>query len=177
MTKYIAFLRGINLGKRQIKMAELKTVFEDLGFADVRTLLASGNVVFAAKEAKPETLRGKIEKGIKSKFGFDVHVILRSESEIGALVASDPFKGVKMEKNTRLYVTFLSEPTKSKVQVPYKSEDGDYVIRNLTKDHIESVLTLMGSTDAMDILTKEFGKDITTRNWNTVLKIWQAMEE
>lgn len=173
MTKYVALLRGINLGKRQIKMAELKILFEELGFTDVRTLLASGNVVFAAKDAKPEALGSKIEAAIKEKFGFDVPVILRSEKEIGALVASNPFKGVKVTPQTRLYITFLSEPPKAKLKAPYK--DGDFTLRAIT-NHLVSVLGPQTvSPDVMDFLGKQFGKDITTRNWNTVMKIAKAM--
>lgn len=175
MTKYVALLRGINLGKRQIKMAELKIVFEDLDLSEVTTLLASGNVVFEAGKTKPETLRSIIETAIEDQFGFDVPVILRSDGEIAALVASDPFKGVKVSPKTRLYITFLATPSKSKLKTPYK--DGDFTIREVTKGHVVSVLGLgTASPDVMDFLGREFGKDITTRNWNTVLKIAKVME-
>lgn len=174
MPKYVALLRGINLGKRQIKMAELKTVFEGLDFSEVSTLLASGNVVFAARETTA-TLRTRIEAAIQEKYGFTVPVILRSEEEIRALVAGDPFKGVKAEKGTRLYITFLGGAPTSKLKAPYK--EGDFSLRQITKGHVASVLgPKTASPDIMDFLGKEFGKDITTRNWNTVLKIVKAME-
>jgi uncharacterized protein (DUF1697 family) len=177
MTRYVALLRGINLGKRQIKMAELKALFERQGYKDVKTLLASGNVIFTTKNGDAKTLRGKIEKAIKGEFGFDVPVILRSENEIAVLVKDNPFKSVKVTPKTRLYVTFLSEPSKSKLKAPYKSMGGEFVIQAITKGHVASVLgPTVGSPDVMDFLSKEFGSNITTRNWNTVMKIHAAME-
>lgn len=176
MTKYVALLRGINLGKRQIKMAELKALFERQGYKDVKTLLASGNAVLTAKDGKVKALQGKIENAIKVEFGFDVPVVLRSEKEIAALVKGDPFKGVKITPQTRLYITFLSESTKSKLKTPFKSMGGEFVISEITNGHVVSILgPKVSSPDVMDFLGKEFGKEITTRNWNTVTKIAKAM--
>jgi uncharacterized protein (DUF1697 family) len=175
MSKYVALLRGINLGKRQIKMAELKALFESEGYQGVSTLLASGNVVFSAAETKSEKLRSKIEKAIKEKFGFEVPVILRSEKEIHALIESDPFKGVRVGSQTRFFITFLGEPPKSG-SITMKTKEGDEVIRSMSNQDVVSVLVNMRTPDAMDTLKKEFGKNITTRNWNTVLKIHKALE-
>jgi len=177
MAKYVALLRGINLGKRQIKMAELRQIFEAEGYQDVRTLLASGNVVFTAKETNATKLRGKIEALIRKEFGFDVPVVLRSQKEIQALIKSDPFKAEKVTPQTRFYVTFLSEPSKSNLKTPYKSMDSEFAIREISDGHVVSVLgPKVGSPDVMDFLGKEFGSNITTRNWNTVKKIHAAMD-
>lgn len=173
MTRYVALLRGINLGKRQIKMDALRRTFEQQGYTDVKTLLASGNVVFAAEEASAETVRAKIETTIKEGFGFDVHVILRSAKEIQALVDSEPFKGVKVTPETRLYITFLSKPPKAAT----KALAGKHGIRAVAKTHVVSGLSGTDkTTDHMDLLVKEFGANITTRNWNTVMKIHAALQ-
>jgi uncharacterized protein (DUF1697 family) len=177
VARYAALLRGINVGGRTIKMEPLRKTLERAGFEDVKTLLASGNLVFNA-HGSPSALLAKIEGGIKKDFGMDVHVILRSKRQIEDLIKSDPFKGVKVTPKTRLYITFLSKPAKSKVRIPYKSLDGSYKIIDLNKGGIASVLTLTadaGTVDAMEILEKEFGKDITTRNWNTIQKVAKAM--
>jgi uncharacterized protein (DUF1697 family) len=163
-------LRGINLGKRQIKMAELKALFESEGYRSVGTLLASGNVVFSTNERNVENLRVNIENAIKEKFGFEVPVILRSEKEISALIKSDPFKGVKTNQQTRFFITFLGESPKSKTKT-MRNKEGDEIIREINKQDVVSVLVKMRTLDAMDTLKKEFGKNITTRNWNTVVKI------
>lgn len=173
MPTYVALLRGINLGKRQIKMAELRALLESQGYKDVRTLLASGNVVLNAKERDAASLRAKLEKAIKAKFGFDVPVLLRSEKEIVALVKANPFKGVKPDKNTRFYVTFLSTNSSIKASKEHK----DHGIHAINKEYVASVLRAdTGTPDHMDYLVKLFGANITTRNWNTVLKIHAAMQ-
>ena len=76
MTRYAAFLRGVNLGKRTVKSAELKAAFEAMGFENVKTLLASGNVLFDAKASK--SLRAKIEAGLEKQFSFKVPIVLRT---------------------------------------------------------------------------------------------------
>jgi uncharacterized protein (DUF1697 family) len=173
MSKYAAFLRGINLGKRQIKMAELKSTLERMGLESVQTILASGNVIFTSS-GNSDKLKREIESEIKRKFGFDVQVLLRTEKEMTALVKNDPFKGVKLTPQTRLYITFLSESPKSKLKVPYK--EGDFTLQEISKTHLVSILgPKTSSPDVMDFLGKEFGKEITTRNWNTIIKIHKAM--
>lgn len=174
-------MRGINVGyrgRRAIKMDALRKAFEDWGYENVKTLLASGNVVFETQETDPKSLRAKIEGGLQKVFGMEISVILRSAKEISALVKASPFKGVKAKPETQLYITFLSERSKSKLKIPYKSPAGDFKILDVTKGHIASVLDLSrgGTVGAMSVLDKEFEATMTTRNWNTVLKVAKAME-
>src|SRR5579864_4267617 len=70
MVKYAAFLRGINIGGRRVKMTALQKAFESLGFTDVKTYIASGNVVFAARVQSGAALRTKIEQKLRTQFGF-----------------------------------------------------------------------------------------------------------
>ena len=84
MTRHAAFLRGVNLGRRTVKSAELKAAFEAMGLADVKTLLASGNVLFDAPSARG--LKAKIEAGLKAAFGFEVGTVLRSLDELEAAI-------------------------------------------------------------------------------------------
>ncbi len=173
MAKFAALLRGINLGKRTVKMDALRKLLESDGFTNVKTLLASGNVVFASKQSDPAKLRSRLEKIIEEEFGFPVSVLLRNDKEIAALVKADPFKGVKVDKDTRLYVTFLSNSTVIKTDKKHK-ENG---IHAISRDYVASVLVIgAGTPDHMDYLVKQFGANITTRNWNTVLKIHNALQ-
>lgn len=174
MTNYIAFLRGINVGgHKKVPMAELKQMFEKMGFKNVKTFLASGNVVFGTEKENVKTLAEKIASNVEKAFGFLVHIIVRTVSDIEKMLQSEPFRDVKVTSQTRLYVTFLSEKPKSKLEIPYSSPDQSFRILNVTNGVIFSVvdLTKTGTLDAMDFLEKEFGKNITTRNWNTVIKI------
>ncbi len=171
MIKYLAFLRGINVGgKKKVPMSDLKNTFELLGFTNVRTLLNSGNVVFEGSKTDSSTLETELNKA----FGFDISVILRTADEIKKLINSDPFKGITITPDTRLYVTFLKEKSKSNLKIPYVSPDKNFKILKVTDGEVISVLTLspaFQTTEAMGALEKEFGKKITTRNWSTVIKI------
>jgi uncharacterized protein (DUF1697 family) len=176
---YVAFLRGINVGgNRTIPMADLKKCFESLGFQNVKTVLNSGNVIFEAEESVILKLKKNIENELKNTFQKEVSVILCTKHDINELVQREPFKYVTVTPETRLYVTFLSndpaETPKSILKIPYESPEKDFRILSVTDKEIVSVLTLSpqkNTTDIMKILEKEFGKNITTRNWNTVMRI------
>ena len=149
-------------------------MLEKMGYANVKTLLASGNVVFETQKSSIPALIAAIETQFEKTFGFTSSIILRPLEEIRKLIASDPFKGITVTPQTRLYVTFLLEKPKSTLKIPYVSESKDFKILRVTDHEICSVLTISDNTnsiDSMNILEKEFGKRITTRNWNTVLKL------
>src|SRR3954469_10568119 len=110
--KHVAFLRGINLGKRRVNNTQLQAVFESLGFEEVKVLIASGNVVFSAAEGDEATLTREIEAALEAGLGFKVDTMLRSADELQAMLASTPFEGIEVTKQTRLYVTLLAEQTK-----------------------------------------------------------------
>jgi uncharacterized protein (DUF1697 family) len=171
--KFVAFLRGINVGGHQvIKMDGLKKTFETMGFENVKTLLASGNVLFETSE-KESTLSQKIEDTLQKQYGYFIAVIVRSNPELQALVDADPFHNIPVTKETRLYVTFLYEKNTSKLSVPYETQDGNFKILHATDKEVCSVLIVTpdrGTPALMSILEKEYCKNITTRNWNTVKK-------
>jgi uncharacterized protein (DUF1697 family) len=174
MAKYVAFLRGINVGgNKKVPMAKLKSILEEFGFQNVRTLLASGNVTFEFKKVSLPSLTKKISATLEDAFGFTIPAIVRDAKEIEEIVNDDPFKDINVTKDTRLYVTFLTDEPKSKLRIPYSSPDKTFQILNIREKAIFSVVDLSkaGTTEAMAILEKEFGKNITTRNWNTIVKI------
>ncbi len=175
MMKYVLLLRGINVGGNKIvPMADLKKMLEKSGYRNVKTLLASGNVLLEAEEKKAEQLAEAIGKKFEKTFGFDSHMIVRTTKQIEELVQSEPFKAISVTPDTRLYVTFLSGKPGSTLTIPYTSPDGGFRILRVFEHEVCSVLTLSpkaNTVKAMDILEKEFGKNITTRNWNTVMKL------
>jgi uncharacterized protein (DUF1697 family) len=109
MERYVAFLRGMNLGNRRIKNPELKAEFEQLGFEDVATFRASGNVIFvAAKREARARLTERIEAGLLEGLGYDVPVYLRSAEEVTGIAAMAPFpKKVVSVSKGKLQVTML----------------------------------------------------------------------
>lgn len=114
MERYVAFLRGMNLGNRRIKNPELQAEFEQLGFAEIATFRASGNVVFAVarREARAK-LTARIEAGLLDGLGYDVPVYLRSAAEVSAIAAAEPFPAKDLAASKgKLQVTMLRrEPT------------------------------------------------------------------
>ena len=171
--RYVAFLRGINVGKRRVKNDALGKVIDDLGFENTKVLIASGNVLFDADRQAESTLTKKVEAALEQALGFDVSVMLRSVPELQAMLDRDPFEGIEVTKQTRLYVTLLAEKTKSAMKLPYASEDDRFRILSRSDREVYSVLTVeegARTVDLMAILEKEYGKGATTRNWNTIQK-------
>lgn len=115
MKKYVAFLRGINVGGKSVKMGRLKEVLESIGFKNVKTLLNSGNVLFEASVNDTEALARMINDALSNAFGFVINIVLRTDEQIRSLIDSMPFKSVKATPDTRLYVTFISEEYKHSV--------------------------------------------------------------
>ena len=98
MARLVGLLRGINLGaKRRIAMADLRALLTELGYEDVRTVLASGNIIFTGPKAKA---REKLETAIAERFGFQVDVVLRTMAELHAVVA-DETRSAKRSITTR----------------------------------------------------------------------------
>lgn len=174
MTPYAAFLLGINVGgHRRVPMAELKKVLEREGFERVKTFLASGNVLLEA-EGAAAAVAARLECIIREAFGFEVGVIVRSVKDLRALADRQPFKRVKVTPATRRYVTFLASKSSPSIAIPYASPDKSLRILEVTPTEVISVLTVgdgKGTVDAMKIFANEFGKKITTRNWNTIEKM------
>jgi len=108
MSRFVAFLRGINLGKRRVSMTDLKRAFEDAKFRNVATFIASGNVLFDSPAKDRKKLEATIEKLLETKFGFPVDTFVRTLDEVAAAAAARPFPASEMtrEANT-IHVGFL----------------------------------------------------------------------
>lgn len=109
MERYVAFLRGINLGGRRIKNDDLRVPFEELGLNDVATFRASGNVVFSADGEGESRLAKRIETGLGEALGYEVPVFLRSAGEVRAIAAHEPFEAGVVEASAgKLQVSMLA---------------------------------------------------------------------
>jgi hypothetical protein len=164
MAEYVAFLRGINVSGKQIKMDALRKAFESLGFQNVKTALASGNVLFESGEKDKARLAKTIRKKLADEFGQDKPVMLRTIGEIRGMVDSDPFKGIEVTPQTRLYVTFLEKSSLGGLPIPYESPEGDFKILSASGGALFSVLELSpsrGTVDLMSVIEKEYGSDVT----------------
>ncbi len=162
------------IGHRPVKMDAVHNVFEQLGYQNVKTLGASGNVLFETSEGNQSALVKHIEEKLEQAFGSSIRVVVRTLSELQTLVESDPFEGIPGTRYTKLLITFLSERPKNTVTIPYTSPANDYKIVRVLHKEICSVALLSPtrqSTGLLSFLEKEFGRDITTRNWSTITRL------
>ena len=122
MIKYIAFLRAINVGgKNLIKMDELKKRFETMGFNNVRTYIQSGNVIFQSFTSDQYVLAKKIENLLQKNLSSVVLVFLRTVEELNAIVKFDPYQKQKFKLETKLFITFIKDGLKQKLKLPFLS--------------------------------------------------------
>jgi len=154
-------------------MAALKKAFEAMGFKDVRTVLASGNVIFEAPGKDPR-LDLAISRGLEKALGFPVKVVLRTVKELRAIVGSEPFKGAPSGPDVRLYVTFLAGKTPAGSHPRPTSPPKGVRLLAVRPGEIFSAVTLSadaGTPELMAYVERYFGGEGTTRNWATVLKL------
>ena len=111
MPRYVALLRAINVGGRTVKMDRLRALFEEIGFRNVETLIASGNVLFDSAARSVAPIEQKIEAHLFKKLGYDVETFVRTPAELAAVCALQLFSdSVEHSKATALYVGFVKAP-------------------------------------------------------------------
>lgn len=173
MSKYIAFLRAINVGGHTVKMDHLRDIFESLGFSNVETFIASGNVIFETKSKDAPALERKIEKRLKDLLGFDAAAFIRSDSELAGIADYQPFPTPQMESAAALNVAFLHETLDEKAKrslMALKSDIDDF------HTHGREVYWLCrkkqsDSKFSNAVLEKILSRKSTLRGLNTVRKM------
>ncbi len=175
MPVYISLLRGINVGGNKIiKMADLKKLYESLGFSQITTLLQSGNVVFSSDAAPMPELAQKIEAAIVAAYGFDSKIILRTPEQWHTVIAQHPFSAEQMQDPSKVLVVFLQA-------MPNDAAHVNGVIASYAGNE---QITLRGDTlyvyypDGMGkskldntFIEKKLKLIGTARNWNTIQKL------
>lgn len=107
-TRHVALLRGVNVNGITVKSAELKALFVELGFDAVRTVLASGNVLFDTDERDADALRARIEQALRDRFGYDAWIVLLTQKQVADMAAAYPFERIDEERHP--YLVFGSDP-------------------------------------------------------------------
>lgn len=173
MDRYVAFLRGMNLGKRRIKNEELRAEFEALGFEDVATFRASGNVIFAAGRSGEAALVKKIEKGLGDALGYEVTTFLRSLDQLAAIAAQEPFTAKQVEASKgKLQVQLLAKKPAAaacKKVLALASEEDRLAIEGRELFWLPSAGTLESDLD-LKAIDKALGKG-TMRTKGTIDQI------
>lgn len=167
--RWVGLLRAVNVGKRQVPMARLRSVCEELGHTEVETLLQSGNVVFTAAKADPAA----IEEALAAEFGFDVPVIVRTGAQLQKVIDANPFsKQAKADPKT-VHVAFASGPVKKGLLADVDTER--YAPDEFAPGKAEVYLHYPNGSGrsklTLQVFEKPLGLDLTARNWNTVLKL------
>jgi len=120
MPRYVAFLRGINLGKRRVAMPRLAKIFEELGHTQVKTFIASGNILFDSGTRNASTIEAKASEHLESSLGYEVEVFVRTAAEIREIARAKHFPEDGKDKNT-IHVRFFHESLPAEIRKKFES--------------------------------------------------------
>jgi uncharacterized protein (DUF1697 family) len=173
MPRYIAFLRAINVGGHVVKMDRLRALFEEMGFDEVSTFIASGNVIFESPETDEAKLERQVEAYLEKALGYAVGTYIRSTAELTRIAESTPFGEIDLAKPATIYVNFLgSEPSKEAREKlrALRTETDDFEVEG--REMYWLCRTLMSeSTITGPMIAKALGMPGTSRNMTTVRKM------
>ncbi len=174
MIRYIALLRAINVGGHTVKMDHLRKLFESLGFSNVETFIASGNVIFDAPARNTRDMEERIEEQLRESLGYAVATFIRTPCELAAIAQYQPFPAPELEATgNALYIAFLPTPPSDEAQrtlMASRTRTDDFGIYGremywLCRTRISD------STFSGARLEKMLGMPTTMRNLTTVRKL------
>ncbi len=181
MKKYIALLRGINIGGRnKILMKDLKDLFIDLGYQNVITYIQSGNVIFESDVTTSTIdLSIAIKKGIQKAFDLDIPTLVITKNELTHAANNNPFYTSEIDI-TKLHVTFLKQKPNTTLvseinSKTYKTDDIFEIKEKFVFLHCEKKYSQSKYSNAF--FEKQLHVDATTRNWRTVSKLLELVNE
>lgn len=176
--KYIALLRGINVGGHVVKMERLRELFEELGVTNVGSYITSGNIFFTTDIDDRAALSAAIEQHLSQTLGFAVPVFLRTSSELEAIVNGDPFKNIEPTEDNRFCVVFTRQSLDTNLPLPMPStkHDMDLVA---TRPYEAFVVwhIINGRPPSGAFAVGVLPIDTTTRFFHTLGKILQASKK
>jgi uncharacterized protein (DUF1697 family) len=152
------------------KMPALKEAFEAAGFTDVKTVLGSGNVVFSARSSSEEALQQKAEAAMQERLGKAFLTIVRPIAQLREILATDPYSRFKVSPKAKRIVTFLRGRPTAKIKLPVEM-DGARILAMKGGEIFSAYLPNPKGPVFMSLIEKTFGTDLTTRTWDTVVKV------
>jgi uncharacterized protein (DUF1697 family) len=171
--RYVAFIRGINVGGVVLKMADLRRILEYIGFSGVRTYIQSGNAVFESDEENKRKMEAEIGQEIKNELRREVAVIVKTVDELRRIVQSHPLEDSGDEGN--LYVTVLShEPAAGDVEILMETMND--VDRHVVENKVVYSYYGQGygnSKRSNNFIEKILKVSATTRNWSSMRKLYE----
>ncbi len=179
MNKYLALLRGINVGGNNIiKMVDLKACFEKMGFSDVSTFIQSGNVLFSSEETDLPKLTEKVEKTLSKQFSYQSTVVVVSFAELKETVKKAPKGFGTSPDNYRYDVIFLKAPLTGKEAIKeIKAREGiDEVTAGKNVIYFSRTMENVTKSYVSKIVALPIYKQMTIRNWNSTSKLLKLMD-
>ena len=174
MNRYVALLRGINVGgKNIIKMDDLKTCFKEMGFVNIATYIQSGNVLFDSNETNQFQLTQQIEKGLSESFNYNSKIVLLSQQELIQLIKTAPKDFGVYPDEYRYDVIFLKAPlTSEEALSKIKMKEGvDFVTSGNGVLYFSRLSSMSGQSQMTKMIGTAIYKEMTIRNWNTTTKL------
>ena len=168
MPRYAAFLRAVS--PMNAKMSDLRAAFEDAGFTDVKTVASSGNVVFTAPKSSEASLQRKAEAAMERRLGNAFLTIVRSVDDLRKMLASNPYERFRLPRDAKRIVTFLRDMPSEKLDLPIERDGASILVQSETEIFSAYRPTPKGPV-FMTLIEKTFGKEVTTRTWDMVMKV------
>jgi uncharacterized protein (DUF1697 family) len=168
MKRYAAFVRGVM--PTNVKMAELAKAFEAAGFAEVRTVLSSGNVVFSAPAAPEAALERRAEAAMKERLGAAFFPIVRPVDALQRMLAADPYAAFRLAPRAKRVVTFLRRRPRAAPKLPVEL-DGARILCMRGNAVFSAYVPGRRGPVFMTLIERTFGKEVTTRTWETVARV------
>ncbi len=174
---HVALFRGINVGRaKRVAMADLRSLFEGLGFGEVRTLLNSGNVIFSARDGTAKDAATRVEEALANVLGVSSRVTVLSAAELAGVVAANPLLGVA-DDPSRLLIAVLNDPADRARLEPLLEQDWTPDVLGLG-GRVAYVWCAGGILESRlaKAIERELRDRATTRNWATVLKLHALLQ-
>lgn len=173
MARYVALLRGINVGgNKMVAMADLRAALTKAGFSNVQTLLQSGNVVLDTAASSSAKLESRLEAEVEKRLSVKTEFHVRSAAEFAAVIDANPFTAEAARNPSGFLVTFFKTPLdKAQVKAAQAAITGP---ERLHADGCHLYMVFpdgIGRSKATVVVGKTFGPTGTARNWNTVQKL------
>lgn len=166
--RYAALLRGVS--PVNARMPELAAAFEAAGFTEVRTVLSSGNVLFSAPRSSEAVLVKKAEAAMARRLGKPFPTLVREVAALQALLEDDPWAALGVPGGAKRVVTFLRAPPASPPRLPI-AQDGAHLLALRGRELLSAYLPGPKGPVFMQLIEKAFGKEVTTRTWDTVARL------
>jgi uncharacterized protein (DUF1697 family) len=177
--KFVAFLRGINVGGNNIiKMTDLKKAIEKCGFSEVSTFIQSGNVIFASDEKNMNEILNKLGDSLLGYFNYNSRIIVKNYDQLNKIVSEVPDDWDKRD-DLRCYIAFIGEPlTAQDVRRETELKDGvDFIKEGKGVLYMSTLLSGLTRSRLTKLITSKMYRDITIRNYTTTRKILALMQK